>query len=424
MAYITIFLLIFVGLISWKMQKSVCNLLTIYSFFWSAIVFLANLRLYGMYEFSNRPYVLIIIGSLGVTLGYMFVGNVKLPKLRFKGSNASGEYVYNNQFLYILILICAIFYGYELLRVLSLLRSGNSYYFIRRMYQGYEEQTFFTSSLESYFSSYIAVPIAYLLCPYILISIFKKKKNYKLLTLAIVAECLYLIVSASRFIILNLVFGAVYLFFLLKKKMSRRIKKWIKRLVLALCILIVIITILRENRVNGQTYDWGMIKSVYAYFSVSIPILDHWIYYIDSLNYQSFGLVFFRVPLSLFTLIFLHPLGIKFETLNNAIDAINITDNFIQIFPRHTYNAFASMFYYFYVDFREMGVFFGGIAWGYMCSKVYKNVVKRVDDRSLTIVLLFIQAMFKTMVRWEFYSSSFFMAVIIALFMFKKEKEI
>lgn len=118
---------------------------------------------------------------------------------------------------------------------------------------------------------------------------------------------------------------------------------------------------------------------------------------------------------------FLHPFGISFEKLNGTIDMINIVENFVQVFPRHEYNAFASMFYYFYMDFREIGVFLGGVTWGVICAKTYKLAKEKQDDKSFAILLIIFQAIIKTMVRWEFASPSFFVACILILFVFKKD---
>lgn len=417
--FLVIFLLL-TALLFWKIHRSFCNPMTIFCLFWLIIVFLASLSLFDMMYISSRPYIIIGIGISGMILGYLisFCGKKKLVIF----SKVKESEYYNDKIIMIFSIICILFYGFQLLRVINYLRTGTSYYYIRRMYQGYEEISFFKTLLESYISSYIAVPSTFILSSYIIISLFKKNKNLKVFVFAIIGEILYVAVSASRFMLLQLIIGAAYMFIFQKRKLSPRIKKIIKRIIVGLIVVIVILTQLRENRVNGSTYDWGIWRGAYSYFSVSIPLLDYWVQYADNIDFTSYGLVFFRAPLNILNLLILHPLGIEFNSLNNAIDMINIVETFIQVFPRHTYNAFASIFYYFYLDFKELGVFLGSMIWGWMCGRTYRNAIKLQSDRNLAFLLIVIQAMFKTMVRWEFSSPSFFMAFIITFFIFRKDK--
>ncbi len=421
MGIILLIFLFLIGTFFGIRQKSFCNLITIFYYFWAIIVGLSNLKLFDMMEFSNRVYTIIFIGMIGTLIGYATKYYVRARKKKEIENNKYVKYNYNQFIIKLICIVCIVFYAFELINVLTMLKSGVSYYYIRRMYQGYEESSFFKTNIERYFSSYIAVPCAYTLSIYIIISLFKKEKNTKNLIFAIIAETLYLIVSASRMILIQILLCAVYMFFFLKKKLPKRTKKWIKRIAILLIFLIIILTSVRENRVNGETYDWGMFRSVYSYFSIPIPLLDYWIEYVDLNNYQSYGMAFFRAPLSIFTLLFLHPFGISFEKLNGTIDMINIVENFVQVFPRHEYNAFASMFYYFYMDFREIGVFLGGVTWGVICAKTYKLAKEKQDDKSFAILLIIFQAIIKTMVRWEFASPSFFVACILILFVFKKD---
>ncbi|SCI44936.1 Uncharacterised protein [uncultured Clostridium sp.] len=375
-----------------------------------------------MMDISSRPYIIITIGISGMVLGY-FINYCTKKELVLCGGRKSFEnYSYNEKIILIFAIICIIFYGMQLLRVIDYLRNGISYYYIRRMYQGYEDISFFKTSLELYISSYIAVPSTFILLTYIIISLFKKKYNRNVFTFAIIGEILYLIVSASRFMLMQVIIGVIYMFILQKKKLPKKIKKIIKVIIVGLIAGIIIVTQLRENRVNGKTYDWGMWKGAYSYFSVSIPLLDYWIEYIDSINFTSYGLAFFRAPLNIFNLLILGPLNIEFNSLKSTIEMINVVESFVQVFPKHTYNAFASMFYYLYLDFREIGVFLGSAVFGWLCGRAYKNAMRLQSDRNLAFLLIFIQAIFKSMVRWEFSSPSFFVAFIMTFFIFRKDK--
>ena len=420
-AYCVMLFLLITGILFAHFQKSFLNFVSIFSFFWLGIVFLANLKLYDMMDYSDKPYYIIAVGLFGMITGYLIRYYVKMWRVVIGNFDTKYYSDYNEKIILVLSLICLAYYAYELLNVLRLLSSGTTYYYIRRMYQGYEKSTFFTSSIERYVSSYIAIPCAYILSSYIVVSLFKKNKDKKVLALASLATLLYLVVSGSRFILIQLLIGSAYLFAFLKREISNRVKKWIKRFGIAIVIGVIALTLLRENRTSsGARYDWTLLQSVYSYFSISIPLMDKWIGNIDTIGYRAYGLVFFRPVLSILSLLILHPLGINIDALDVAIDRINDVENFIQVFPRHQYNAFASMFYYFYMDFGWVGVFLGTTFWGWICANVFKQASKTPSDRNLAFVLIVMQAMFKSMVRWEFSSPSFFVACIVTFFIFKR----
>jgi len=253
--------------------------------------------------------------------------------------------------------------------------------------------------------------------------LFRKKRIQKLLILSFIAVALYLVVSASRYIFIQMLIGSIYLFVFLKKKLPEKVKKLIKKVAILLIFGLIALTLLRENRTSsGDRYDWTLLQSVYSYFSVSIPLMDHWIAQIDISGYQAYGFAFFRPILNLFSLIILHPLGIEFNSLNESIEMINLVDNFVQVFPQHQYNAFSSMFYYFYLDFGWSGVFLWSAFWGWICANVFKKARYNPSDRNLAFVLIIMQAMFKTMVRWEFSAPSFFVASILTFFIFVQNR--
>lgn len=417
MAIVLIILLLIIGTFFALKQKNYCNLLTFNFYYWALIIFLASLKLFDMMDYSNKAYYVLLIGILGILFGYI-IGFYAIPKLKKRRNKI--EYFYNKSIIRVISIINIVFYLYEGIKVLNFLKNGTSYYFIRRMYQGYEEISFFTNSLEAYFSSYIAIPIAYLLSIYIVLSFFKDKKIDKTLLLSIISIMLYIFVSANRIIMIQMLICFIYMFFFFGKKIPKKVKKGIIRIGGLMVVSILLVSIFKENKVNGSYYDWGFLKGLYSYFSIPIPLLDHWVKYVDNNSFYSFGVTFFRAPLNIINMLFLKPLKIDFSLLNETINYINVTDSFVRVFPRHEYNAFATMFYYFYLDFRELGVLIGSIIWGIICGKVYYNSSNIQSDKNLAFLLLCIYALIKSMVRWELSSPSFFMALLLMRFLFKK----
>ena len=79
------------------------------------------------------------------------------------------------------------------------------------------------------------------------------------------------------------------------------------------------------------------------------------------------------------------------------------------------------MFFAFYLDFREIGVFAGTLIFGYIVEKSYKKAkTKRVEY--LAFYLLLIQCIVKSFVRWEFVLEQYWLSFLILRLWFKKER--
>ena len=80
------------------------------------------------------------------------------------------------------------------------------------------------------------------------------------------------------------------------------------------------------------------------------------------------------------------------------------------------------MFYYFYVDWREIGVFLGSAIYGMLMSISYiktKNEKNNLLYCAYFVMLL--QGLLKSFVRWEFVQTSYILSFIYILFMIKKK---
>lgn len=417
MGYIISLIILIFALFIWKIEKTFFNLGSLFCLIWAFICFLSALKLYNMYNFNQYAYIIILLGCFSFSLSYIFAKGKKIKfYINFKEKKSSLEM--NIYILWILVLITFIYYTYFFILFINLIHSGVSYYMFRRMYQGYEDVTIYTSAMQQYFGSYIAVPVVLLLEPICIMWLLTKKykKNRLLFSIICLTLVMYIITSASRIAVLTIAVQSVFALALYGYKLSRKLKSRIKKSILILICLIVVITYFRQSTVGVFQKNWGIEASAYAYFSTSVPLLGYWIDKASNSNWITYGMTFFRVPASLTHLLFLNRIGIgNSELLTNTINYINATDEFIQVFPLHSYNNFASMFYYFYLDAREFGVFIGSLFFGLFCKYVSVRQKKEQSEITILMYMLAITGIIKCLAYWPFSTANYFMAIIFAL---------
>ena len=59
------------GVINGFIERKVYNPLTIFLVLWGIICILPGLHLYDLFEFEEYAYLIVVIGALGFTIGYL-----------------------------------------------------------------------------------------------------------------------------------------------------------------------------------------------------------------------------------------------------------------------------------------------------------------------------------------------------------------
>lgn len=422
MAYISILILILLGSINWYLEKKVYNPLTIFSFMWVIIIFLANLRLYGMYDFSNKPFILITIGVIGFSIGYWFIKYSIFNKYNLykkESDSTSDKYDFNYKVIYIFEIICFLFYAWFSIQIIKKINSGISYSMIRSMYQGYSENALITSKLALQIQSWIAMPVIYLSIPVMLVMIFEKKGKKGIILLCILNIIMYIFCSASRFVMQYLIFESILLLFIYKKKVPDKVKKYIKRMIILATLMIVLMTIIRQQS-STTASDESVFKSLYAYICLCIPLFDKWINIIDAYHIQTFGMASISGFYAIINLFILKRIGIITPIYDYTYNIISSTETFMRVFQAKKYNAFVTMFFHLYLDFREIGVLLGSILCGGIYSISFSKVLKNRNILNLIIFLLLSQSLIKSMVRLEFTMTGYLVSFFYSLLFVKK----
>lgn len=408
---------IFFGVMGVVLHKCWHNPLTVFSFLWAAISFGASLRLYGMYDFSSTVYTIVLIGLTGFFVGY--ISSVSLKK-RIRIRNTS--VVYNYSVVDKRVLVCSvavlIFYFILSSRVLGLIATGKTYAVIRASYlhsSTNSDLTIYGSGFMSTLDTFVFRPMLLALIPINVVRALKNGKADKVFFVFLGDLLLYCMVNFGRIILVHTIITFVFGAFLMQVKIDRNaikkyVKKWRKLLIVVVPLIVAIVYALSIMRQSSKTNPISVGEQFYSYMTVCMPLLGNWMENVNSSDYMSWGIMYFKGILS-FLMVFFRKLGINPIVYQQASQLLIDTERFINVFPAHGYNAFVSMFFTFYTDFREIGVFFGSASYGFLQHRFFRRANLN-DLRSLSIYLLLLQSLIKCFVRWEFVQMSYCLAFI------------
>ena len=125
-------------LISAISEKSWSNPLTIFCGMWFAICFLAELKLFGMYDYSENVFLIVLLGNIGFFCGYMLAKKTKVSsRYEFSAIGISNKYLYQYNTKIIMAFLWAAIAIYLLMsiQVLGLLLAGFDTATIRESYR-------------------------------------------------------------------------------------------------------------------------------------------------------------------------------------------------------------------------------------------------------------------------------------------------
>jgi oligosaccharide repeat unit polymerase len=214
--------------------------------------------------------------------------------------------------------------------------------------------------------------------------------------------------SGGRFVFL---YAGVMILALLSQSGSLHLRTMRARVLFAiLCVAIVVFTLARGN---------SLLFEAYTYLSVPVPLLAHWTSVVDNMGIQTFGGSFFY---GIVTLLFRlseivgHPIG------SDVSMAVALPQEYwVELLPGRYFNAFVTMFYYFFLDFRWIGVVAGGVAWGLIGQSAYRRMWTS-SLRATFFGLLMLQVAIMAFVRWEFSNGSLVIGLFMLLLFVKSER--
>jgi oligosaccharide repeat unit polymerase len=412
----TVLVLLFLLIMSVMINRKKNFVLVGFYGIWLVVIILCGLKLYGLVEYSTRVYYVVLIGIIGFTIGYIFMGYSKVITLTTKYKRAiTQDYQINIKILTKFLWVILFFYLIQLSKVTLLLLSGVSWLEVRYYY--YTTGALF-NGFEQFFSSWVALPfIFFLLAPLLLNLYFDGFRNKKVFVLALFIVISHILVTQGKELFIYWFMSVCLCLVLNKKRLSKVNKKLVFRILLFMVAFIAIIQFSRNGRLS--------IDFLYNYLGISMTLLDHWLNYIDANNIMAYGLASLNGILNISFSLIEKLTGFYPPFLMNINDELNyMISTGIEAFEgkRETTNVYITMFTFFYYDFRYFGIFILSFIFGLFIGDSTQRFY--ASNRTLyhkTLYCIIALSAWYSFIYWGFFITPYLLSFVYLRLLFKKK---
>lgn len=413
-----IWLIMLIGLLilvcSYLLFKNPCSPAFIFTSLWILITSLASLSLFGFNGYSEKSVFQIFVGMISFAAGALLI-DLKKRNVLLGVKNVKHKKLYLNTRLlnFVLVLVCigslaSLYYS------LHAYSSGSSLSDVRGSLMGYNDNQLISNSFLSGFINYFVGPAKKVLIP-IAVYYFFKRKNMKFVLITFATVVSDAISSGGRIMILYTVLMFVVAFFYFRDSISVGSKRKILFIAVAGLVALIFMTAIRSSS--------SVLRSIYSYFSISVPLLEKYSTSFENADFYAFGGATFY-PF-LYCIKFLTNI---FNVNSEYLDSLSTyvaypQDTWVRgLFPTGDFNAFSSLFYYFYMDFRIWGIIIFSFIYGFVCNYIYVKAFVERSDLSFLLYLMIVQSLFGSFIIWQIGNTKFFVALLILIVLRLKVK--
>lgn len=403
--YLLFFVLISTAfsLSGWVKYKNIINPITLFCGLWTIILFAYSLHIFELYYASDSVLWSIVIGIIMFYLGGTFRSLIKSKKTLSVANttienDAVVEDIPNYSFMAVVnLLSIAILLGYATV-TLRMLLSGISYEFIHVMYQSEEGIVGAQKSgirLWHYFIwPWNLATIPMVVACFMLDRTERKDRRFFLIT-SIINIGLYILISGARVSLAYFAFYFVIIILLLRRRIKLTI--WQRALIVAIAIgAWVVFDSLSESR-NSASLE----NTAYTYLCGCVPYFS---YKLDMFKTNGgiygYGLHTFSGVLKPFFAIFGKMFGAS-DLWTRVLSNLE-TQGRTYIAPHNPFNAFTSLFYFFYMDGGVIAVAVFGFIYGWFSVGMYNRFLREKTYKNLVWYLLTAFGLGFSMVRFHF----------------------
>ena len=419
-------------------ERKKINPITVFYTLWLLIFQLSDLRFYNLKETSDRTYLIILYGLISYGIGYYVIRilfrkysyNIKLKKIQNR--NIKKQFFLKYRLLYILSVICILVYLYDLSTIFSYIINGNSLGYIRALVQDSNSFIYTNrSAIENAIRLLIVTPFALALQPIVAADFWIGSRDKKLLVMNIIMIFLRVVTDGSRALILYFLFHLIVISFFSDKKWSKAKTKLNKKNKLNKFIVIVSIVVIGIFALYKTTLSRSgenFIRYLYYYFSMEPYMFQTWTEIVDNTNIIGYGLA--SLNGFIFTIFYVLKNFLMFpkypEYWYSIYNFILSTDSNWHVIAGDATiaNAYVSLFFFFYLDGKILGVIVGAFLYGVFSARVFINALNRRDTKSICIYSIILQGISFSFVRFQFADIYYALAVFFIIFIVYKPSRI
>lgn len=397
-------LLLLLGAVAYSKYRNILHPLIIFNLWWAIIIIVDSFDLSSLNHIGGMVQYLIVIGSISFNLGCI---------LSNKKNNATGDIkqILDDRLLAIdkrkvnkvltytqiilIILMIPLF-----VKMIPYYLIGDAISIRATSASGVmDDGTTYMSTFERmFYQLWIVFPLAKSLFTITTVLWLLKVVNNKTFFVSIISALFVILDCGNRlpafFFALIILFASYILYkgYSTYDLLFIRNRKRVVRILLIVAIGYMVYNGIARSDENVSVYD-SVAKSFVDYFTGGMHLLEYAFSYphIYGLDYYSWGLVSFHGPIgAIFDFLYYATGG--FVPLISDIYTAKCLDESVFIGPYTDFNAFPTMYYFFYRDLGGIGVIILSFIFGQFSIKLYKRLYTNptILNISLYLELLFV----------------------------------
>lgn len=418
MVWFIVFICIFSVCLSRRIERHWFSPLLIFSMLWLMISLAASLSLYDMYAVNTEVYFIFFLGLVFYLIGYVsFYSQNAGVKIKNDSLVCFSSTELKYKFVYILAIIAILYFlSMASVSVVYLLQ-GKSLKFVRMQLFYYQESELYEGTFAYAVKTYIMQTIVDFVPIVSAVDLLAGKRDKLLAVLNIVLLTLFIIVSGGRLCILYFLVDIIAVYVVVGRKIELTKKQ--KRLIYLLATVAISgIFIVSFNREIDD-----LVKSYYVYLAGCYPYFLIFKDRLQEADFFAYGMATFRGPL---------------QTIFAGLKLTNIIDSYPDLFMQMAdycdtstvyyigqnmrFNGFVSIFYYFFVDFRYLGLIIGSFFYGRISNNIFLNAKRKRSVKELAIFCSLMQSVIVSFARFEYSLVHFFLATMLIFVSYRRVK--
>lgn len=432
MVYLAIGLCIIFSVRSVFSDKKLLNPMFVFMTIWAIMLIMNSLRLFTLFETNDEYFGIMVVGFVA-----FFVGYSVYSRSSRKHNENSKEY--NQRILLIYIVSMAIIL-LLLIKFISIYSVATQYglAYIRKGLQTGELTIYAKDSiLMSMLWQFLVLPGRIALSVIVSVNFLEKRSQKLLMVLYIIIVFMSVFVDGGRSVILYLMIHLFFAFYYLRSKKTKQASNG-KRIASIRPVITVtkrstkrLWAIVGLSAIGSIAFYYATIARsgenaplhLYFYGSISPVMFEIWSKVVDNSGLIGYGLASlngFLSPALYFIKIVMGYTELPFYW-GDVVNMVYNTDTiWQQTSSLSKSNAYVSLFWFFYLDGRILGIIVGMFLYGFLSKKVFVRFMSDRNDISLCLLLLWIQGLMFSGVRLQFAVMPYALAFIYILSFFKK----
>ena len=388
------------------------SILTVFCMMWTVIFAFYSLRLYGLYNCKDRTFLMYIVGVTSFFVGYILIRPSKRITVEQLHTPNKVLSKWRNFVIVVVSIVSIVVLARKSMLAIPLWMAGGAGEVKRGILR---DDALNVGGIQEIIYTFIARPIQIIMVIYAVIVILASLRQKYIVWLAILLTIAGFICSGSKSAIAEIatmVFAYVFLF---SKMTFRNFFYKYKKLSLVTLIAIVFIGFLLSLKEDG------LFLELYTYICGCMPCSDEALTKLYEENHY-YGLASFNGILRAINLVPRYlGIGPDFKIILDLVwtEMMNFEDT-MYIADSIKYNAFVSMFIYFFADGGYWGVAIMSFLFGISCSYALRIALQKPNVYSCSLVLYLVVIISLSMIRFQFFYAPYAMALIYLIILFPR----